>query len=45
MRSVSSAPTIPAHQQFVSRAQALLNEICCPGNFPLNVLQRLERLD
>jgi hypothetical protein len=45
MRRISRTSAIPAHQQFVSRTQTLLDQICCPTNFPFKVFQRLERPD
>jgi hypothetical protein len=39
MGCVSRAAAVPAHQQFVSRTQALIDKICCLAELRLNILQ------
>ena len=45
MGCIGRAAAVPAHQQFVSCAQTLIDQICCPSDFPLKVLQRFQRTD
>jgi hypothetical protein len=39
-----SAAAVPAHQQFVSRTQTLIDQICCLSNLRINVDKRLQSL-
>ena len=44
MGCVSRAAAVPAHQQFVSRTQALIDQICCLSNLRIKIDKRLQSL-
>jgi len=44
MGCVSRAAAVPAHQQFVSRTQTLIDQICCLSNLRIKIDKRLQSL-
>jgi hypothetical protein len=44
MRRIGCAAAVPANEQFVSRAQTLLNQVCGRRYLQVEVEKRLERL-
>jgi hypothetical protein len=44
MRSISRTSAIPAYQQFVSRTQTSIDQICCASNLRIKGDERLQSL-
>jgi len=44
MGCVSRAAAVPAYEQFVSRRQTLIDQICCLSNLRIKIDKRLQSL-